>query len=92
MTRIKIETIIWDDNNLEHIKKHSVTKLEVEKAVVNFVYHKKAHSGRYLLVNKIDNRILTVVVQRKKPKTYYVATARDASRIERKKLKQHDKE
>ena len=86
MTRIKIEVLIWDRKNTIHIQKHSVTKIETEVAVSNFVYYEQAHSGRYLLVGKSGKRILSVILDRKSAKTYYVVTVRDASKKEKKKL------
>ncbi len=90
MTRIKVETIIWDDRNIIHIKKHSVTKSEAEDAVSNFIYYEQAHSGRYLLVGKSGKRVLSIILDRKSAKTYYVVTARDISKKERKKLNESE--
>lgn len=34
-----IEELIWDDQNIEHIKKHSVTKIEIEEVCLKGVYY-----------------------------------------------------
>lgn len=90
MTRIKVEVIIWDNKNAVHIQKHSVTKSETEKAISNFVYYEQAHSRRYLLVGKSGKRILSIILDRKSAKTYYVVTVRDASKKEREKLNESE--
>lgn len=90
MTRLKVKELIWDSWNIEHIKKHTVTKNEAEIVALNFDYHKKAHSGRYLLVGKKKDRILSVIVDRKKANTYYVVSARDANKKERKNLNERN--
>ncbi len=86
MTKIKIDFLVWDEANLNHIKKHFVSKTEIENAVLDFIYHEHTYSGRYLIVGDTGKRILSVVVSRKSLKTYYVVTARSASKKERKKI------
>ena len=90
MTRIKVEVLIWDEQNVFHIQKHLVTKSETEIVVSNFIYHEQAHSGRYLLVGRSGKRVLSVILGRKSAKTYYVVTVRDASKKERKKLYENE--
>lgn len=86
MTRIKIKTLLWDDWNTEHIKKHDVTIDEVGIAARNISWHKKAKNGRYLVGGRSGTRILSLIVRRKERTTYYVVTARDADKRERKNL------
>lgn len=86
MTKIKIDFLIWDEANLNHIKKHSVSKTEIENAVTNFIYYERTYSERYLIIGDTGKRLLSVVVSRKSLKTYYVVTARSASKKERKKI------
>ena len=90
MTRIKVKKIIWEKQNIEHIKKHSVTKEEVEIISQNFKYHEKTYGGRYLVVGRSGVRIISIIVRRLGTGTYYVVTARDSDRRERRKL--YDKE
>lgn len=59
MTRIIVRYLVFDGYNLEHIKKHNVTRGEIEKLGKDFLYH----LGQY-----------------------YVVSARDASKKERKDL------
>jgi len=90
MTRIRIKGLVWDDWNLRHIKKHSVEKLEIEETVENLYYHKRTYGNRYLLVGRSGSRLIAVVLKRQERTIYYVVTARDASRKERRKV--YDKE
>ncbi len=86
MTRIKVRELVWDEYNVEHIKKHGINQEEVIIATEHFIYHKQAHSGRYLLVGRTEKRILAIVVKRKKTSLYYVVTARDADKKERRRV------
>ena len=86
MTKIKVKTIIWEEWNVKHIKKHSVTESEVRSTALNFTYHEKTHNGRYLIVGRCGLRILTLIVRRLESGKYYLVTARDSSKKERKKL------
>ena len=86
MTRIVIKKIIWDDWNQAHISKHGVSRSDVETAGENLVWHKRAGNSRYLGVGRVGTRIISLIVSRTKKTTYYLVTARDASKKERKKL------
>lgn len=86
MTRIVVKQVIWEDKIIEHIKKHNVEIREVEVVSNKFLYHKKGHSGKYLLIGRSGTRILTVVVLRRESGNYFVVTARDSSKKERKKV------
>lgn len=92
MTRIVIREFVWDEINLEHIKEHNVSREEVEQAK-EIIYHRRTYGGKYLVTVKSENRLLTIIISRKGLSKYYVVTARDASRKERKQIyeKQHKK-
>lgn len=91
MTRIRVKRLIWDSWNIKHIEKHSVTKNEIELAIKNLAYHKQTYYGRYLLVGRSGLRILAVVLKRLDVTAYYVVTARDASKKERRKIYEKEK-
>lgn len=91
MTRIVIKKLVWDEYNSIHIKKHNVTVDEVEKIAKNIIVHKKAKKGRYLLTGRVENRILSIAVNRKGSGIYYPVTARDAARKERKSVYEKEK-
>lgn len=83
MTKIKVRTLVWDDWNRKHIKKHDVNQEEIIISLDNTSYHKHSHGGRYLSVGRSGKRIITVILRREKSSTYYLVTARDASKKER---------
>ena len=85
MTRIAIKILIWDEWNLEHIKKHNVTKEEIE-TVKEIIYHRRTYGGKYLAVGRSGQRLITIILRRKHLGEYYVVTARDASKKERKRI------
>ena len=82
---IIINTLIWDDWNIEHIARHNVTPEEVENALAdeNAVYL-KAKQGRVMVLGRAGKRLLaTVLNQQETPEEFYVITARDMSKKER---------
>ena len=91
MTRIIIRQIVWDEYNKEHIKGHNVTIEEVEYVIKHFITHKKAKKGRYILIGRKETRLLSVIIERKRPAVYYVVTARDAARKERSRVYEKEK-
>ena len=86
----KISILVWDEFNKEHIKKHKLTIQEVENAVQNTATHNQGYGNRFILIGRSENRILAIVLAKQKKGSYYVVTARDASKKERKIL--YDKE
>jgi uncharacterized DUF497 family protein len=84
MTRIVIKELIWDKWNSEHIQKHKITVLEVETVAKNLIAHEKAKEGRYAVFGRVGSRILTLIIKREKQSVYYLITARDAAKKERK--------
>lgn len=91
MTRIKIKQLIWDEFNVEHIKKHKVTVSEVEAVGRNILTHEQTKLGRYLVIGRIGSRILAVIIKRKRIGVYYPITARDAAKRERRKVYEKEK-
>ena len=91
MTKIRIEQLIWDEFNTEHIKKHHVTKEVVEEAIQNINTHKEGYSGRIILIGRVGKRILAILVAPEENKKYYPVTVRDADKKERKLLYDNEK-
>ena len=83
MTKIKISQLIWDNWNKEHIKKHNVTIADVEEAIQNVKTHKLVKHGRILLIGRVNKRVLSVIIDQEEKHTYYIVTARDATKKER---------
>lgn len=86
MTRIKIEQLIWDEWNLGHIKKHDLSTEEIAEASRFIVYHKSSYQKRYLVICKGKERLITLVIKRKSQGKYYLITARDTSKKERRRI------
>lgn len=86
MTRIVIKKLVWDEYNLEHIKKHKVKVSEIEEVAENIIAHTWGKKNRYLIIGRVGVRIITVIVRRKEVGVYYPVTARDAAKKERKKV------
>lgn len=71
--------------NLNHIKKHKVSKPEVAQACKNNKLVLSAKQSRLLLIGQTKKkRILSIVLDKIKKGKYYVVTARSSSRKERK--------
>lgn len=82
----KITQLVWDEWNKEHIKKHSVTIAEVEESVQRAAAHKIVKNGRRLLIGRAGTRIISVILSQETEKQYYVVTARDAAKKERRQV------
>lgn len=91
MTRIKIEQLLWDEFNLNHVVKHNVTKGEIEEAIQKINAHREGYLKRIFLIGRSGKRILSVLVKPKENKKYYIVTARDADKKERKLLYENEK-
>jgi len=83
MVEVKVKQLIWDDWNVNHIKKHKVRLEEVEKAVSSKNKTLKSYKNRLLVLGRAGKRLLTVVLAPEKGKKHYVITARDMSKKER---------
>ena len=91
MTRIKIRELIWDEYNIEHIKKHNVAVGEAEEAVKNFIAHKGGMKGRYIAMGRSGTRLISLIVRRVSGGVYYPVSARDSSRKERREIYEKEK-
>lgn len=91
MTRIIIKKIIWDEHNQEHIKKHNVSGEEIKEASGHLLYHKRSYKKRYLAIGRSGTRLVAMVIH-KETKGYYLVTARDADKKERKKAYEKEKQ
>lgn len=79
-----IEELIWDDQNIEHIKKHNVNKIEIEEVRSEQIRSFESYEKRLIILGRTkNNRLLTLVLALKGKGIYYLVTARDMSRKER---------
>lgn len=61
-----------------------MTKITVNELLFDhLIYHKRTYNGRYLAIGRSGKRLIAIVIRRIKACTYYVVTARDASKKER---------
>lgn len=86
MTRIIVNKLVFNEFNLEHIKKHKITKEEVEEVGEKFVYHRRTYNERYLAIGRSGTRIITIVLKRLNTGVYQLVTARDSDKKERRAL------
>ncbi len=76
--------LIWDDWNIEHIKKHDVSRSEVEEVYSSTVIKQETHGKKLLLLGKTQKgRLITLVISCRNPSKLYIVSARDMSRKER---------
>ena len=62
---MKIDSLYWDDENIEHISKHNVNPLEVEDVCFRAHIVSKEGDRRYILSGQSANgRYLNVVIER----------------------------
>lgn len=91
MTRIFVKELIWDEWNRSHINKHKVSEDEVADAGQHVIFHKQSHSRRYIAFGRSGRRLLAIILSRKGDKAYYLITARDASKKEKKEINEKEK-
>lgn len=89
MVKVRIQKIIWGEKIVRHIEKHKVTVVETEKVINSDAMILEGHSGRKILVNRVDERILSVVVTMKGNKLE-VITTRDSDKEERAKFYEYE--
>ena len=83
---LELTALIWDEFNITHITKHGVSVEEVEAASLSYIYIDATYGSRYLLVGRTKPGRLISVVLTLIDNHYYIITARDSSRGERKKV------
>lgn len=88
---VRVKSLIWDDWNRNHIKKHNVSEQEVEEVCRGVYKQQPAYNQRYLIFGRTNKgRQLTVVLARERKSRYYVVTARDMSPKERRMFARED--
>lgn len=83
MTDIRLKQLIWDNWNINHIKKHNVTVKEAEEAVSNILAHRMGYGRKIILIGRSGKRLLAMIMAHEQENKYYVVTARDADKKER---------
>lgn len=81
---IEVRKLVWDEINTAHIKRHDVTKDEVEQVCEGSFAVRETYGGRLMVIGATTSaRLLAVVLHPKAEGMYYVVTARTADRKER---------
>ena len=81
---ITSHSLVWNEWNIEHIARHSVTIDEANEVCSGRFIVLRGYAGRFIIVGQsIDGRALSIVVEPEDEWKYYVVTARSASRGER---------
>lgn len=90
---LELKDLLWDSFNSEHIGKHKVTRLEVEEACQNQLLVLTTYQGRKMFFGKTSTgRCLTIILSPAgEVGVYYVVTARNTSKKERRLLNEKDK-
>ncbi|MDP1722293.1 MAG: BrnT family toxin [Candidatus Gottesmanbacteria bacterium] len=91
MTRIVIKKLRWQEWNAEHVQKHHVSVAEAEDAAKHLIAHKRGYKGRYIVIGRTGERILSIIVHREETGQYVVITARDADKKERRRVYEKEK-
>ena len=79
-----IRALRWDPWNVNHIATHGVTIEEVEEVCNGTFISRLGHSGRLMIIGPTGaGRMLSVILEETDEDSYYVVTARLASRRER---------
>jgi uncharacterized DUF497 family protein len=80
-----IRDLVWDPGNVAHIARHGVTVSEAEDVVYGVHVELQTYAGRSILIGATSaGRMVAVILEPTDPQgTYYVVTARSASRKER---------
>jgi len=74
----------WDDWNIDHIQQHGVEPDEVEEALTNRPFFRKAREGKHFAFGQTDSgRYLTVIFAHRGQGRAYPISARDSNEKER---------
>lgn len=77
---VKIDKLVWDEWNIQHVARHNVVQSEVEESLHNRFVVRPTYRERLLLIGKTNaGRLISTVVHEDNENIYYVITSRDAS-------------
>ncbi len=86
MSDTRIDYLVWDEWNRDHIEKHGVLPEAAEEVIRSSPFVRETYKGRLLVVGlTTSDRFLAVVVSpvSGRDTTFYVVSARPASRRDR---------
>ncbi len=86
---MKIDELVFNERNIEHIARHNVLPEEVKEVVEGKILPLEAKLERIMIIGKTKaGRSLAVIIEKVKGNIYFPVTARDADRKERKMYKE----
>src|SRR5688572_4028747 len=91
ISRPRIDRLDWDDWNRDHIAKHAVLPEEAEEVVAGRSIYRASYKNRVAVTGPtVAGRMLTVIIGEvpNQPRTFYVFSARPASRQEQREYRQ----
>ena len=91
MKKIKLKSLVWDEWNVGHIKKHNLDPKQVEEVIIRVAVYKKGYSERLMVIGRSGKRIISVILSKEEKGGYYILTARDADKKERKLVYEKEK-
>ena len=81
---MRIQDLLWDDENIEHIAAHRVEMDEVEDVCFGRNLIQRVGEGKHIILGRTEEgRYLFVVLAQKEPGLFRVITARDMTQAER---------
>jgi len=76
--------VVWDDWNTSHIMRHHVSISEIEKALSDDrAIFLLTYNKRILALARSGKRLLAIVLNEEEKGIFYIITARDMSKKER---------
>ena len=86
---VKIRELVWTDRNIEHIARHNVLPNEVKEVLESKALFLKTKLGRTMAIGQTrKSRTLAIILEKIVSGKYFVVTARDTDRKERKLLEE----
>lgn len=86
--QIRVDELMFNEKNIEHIARHNVLPDEVKQIIEGKTLFLKAKFDRIMTIGVTKKaRSLAVILEKVKGHAYFVVTARDADRKERKMYK-----
>lgn len=81
---MRIDELIFNEENVEHIASHNVIPEEVRQVLEGKTLFLSAKQNRVMAIGKTKlGRFLTIVLDKTKDYMYYVVAARDADKKEK---------
>jgi uncharacterized protein len=87
---MRIDEVLWDDWNSEHIARHHVSPEEVEDICFERYWEQNAGGGKRSLWGQTSaGRYLLIFGVEREPGQFYPISARDMTQTERRRYQEH---